>query len=86
LGGYISVESAYQSFTQFTVVIPSNEKSSVPVDEPFMPMQRSHIFGVGMGEEQKMMDYEGADESESRESSMNERFVQSNSVEQKRRK
>jgi hypothetical protein len=46
-----------------------------------MPVQRSHTFGVGMGEEQKMMDFEGADESESRESSMNERFVQSNTVE-----
>jgi hypothetical protein len=24
-----------------------------------MPVQRSHTFGVGMGEEQKMMDFEG---------------------------
>jgi len=51
-----------------------------------MPVQRSHTFGVGMGEEQKMMDFEGADESESRDSSMNERFVQSNSFEKMRRK
>lgn len=51
-----------------------------------MPVQRSHTFGAGMCEEQKMMEFEGAEESESRESSMNERFVQSNTVEQKRRK
>jgi hypothetical protein len=51
-----------------------------------MPVQRSHTFGVGMGEEQKMMDFEGANYSESRESSIIERFVQSKSFEKMRRK
>jgi hypothetical protein len=39
------------------VVIPSHEKSFIPIEENLMPIQKSHTFGVMPSEEEKLFDY-----------------------------